>query len=205
MTAFNSGSPAPATPAPATPAPSIADRAAPPDPVQILKHLKDATVLINSKIGKRTIGNGSGFVIEADGERVIVATNRHVAVMDLAELPPGMLSPGSKPALEAVFRSGSGSDEQALPAQIIAADLSGEMSTDLAFLVVNGVHNPPKPIDPLVRFEPIEGLPYVARASRWAGCSARWGESGKSVGDDHAGRDLRPSPRQFRPALGAPG
>ena len=162
-------SPGPRRRGAATPAASIPDRATPPEPQEILRHLKDATVLINTKIGKRTIGNGSGFVIEVNGGKVIVATNRHVAVTDLSELPPGLLSKGEKPALEAVFRSGSGKDEQALPAQIIAADLSGDLSTDLAFLVVHGVNNPPRPIDPFARFEPIEGMSYLGAGFPLAG------------------------------------
>src|SRR5262249_22438687 len=152
-----------------TPAPSIPDRAAPPDPQEILRRLKDATILINTKIGNRTIGNGSGFVIEVDGGRAIIATNRHVAVTDLSELPPGLLSRGDKPTLEAVIRSGSGEEEQILPAQIIAADLSGELSTDLAFLVVQGVTNPPKPIDPFAQFDPIEGMSYLGAGFPLAG------------------------------------
>jgi hypothetical protein len=152
-----------------TPVASIPEHAAPPDPQEILRRLKDATVLINTKIGRKTIGNGSGFVIEVAGDRVILATNRHVAVLDPSELPPGLLPAGTKPSLEAVFRSGSGRDEQAIPAQVIAADLSGELSTDLAFLVVQGVKNPPKPIDPFARFEPIEGMSYLGAGFPLAG------------------------------------
>jgi hypothetical protein len=168
VNAFHAGRADPAAVANA-PATSIPDRAAPPDPQEVLRRLKDATVLINTKIGKKTIGNGSGFVIEVDGNKAIVATNRHVAVTDLSELPPGLVGPGVKPSLEAVFRSGSGKDEQALQAQIIAADLSGELSTDLAFLVVQGLKNPPKPIDPFARFEPIEGMSYLGAGFPLAG------------------------------------
>lgn len=149
-----------ASPAPAAAMTSL-DRSAPLDPKEVLRRLKEATVLINTKLGKKTLGNGSGFVIEADGDKVLVATNRHVAVMDLSEAPPGLIPKGVKPTLEAVFRSGTGKDEQALPAQIIAADLSGDMSNDLAFLVVHGVKAPPKPIDPFDRFDPYEGMGYV--------------------------------------------
>ena len=62
---------------------------------------------------------------------------------------------GLTPTIEAVFRSGQGRDEQALPAQIIAADLSDEMNVDLAFLMVKGVNQPPAPIDPMARILPI--------------------------------------------------
>ena len=159
-----SGAPFAVSPAPATP-----DTARLPDEKEILRRLKDATVLINTKIGKKIIGNGSGFVIEVNGDTVLIATNRHVAVLDPSELPPGLLPRGTKPTLEAVFRSGSGQDEQALPAQIIAADLSGELSVDLAFLVVKGVTRPPKPLDPLDRIQPIEGMSYIGAGFPYAG------------------------------------
>ena len=169
VNAFGAGGPDHARAFAGTPATSLADRSAPPDPQDVLRRLKDATVLINTKIGKKTIGNGSGFVIEVEGGRAIVATNRHVAVTDLSELPPGLVPQGTKPALEAVFRSGSGKDEQVLPAEIIAADMSGDLSTDLAFLKVQGVTNPPKPIDPFARFEPIEGMSYLGAGFPLAG------------------------------------
>jgi hypothetical protein len=158
--------PAPASPAPADVA--TPDRTAPLDQKEILRRLKDATVLINTKVGKKTIGNGSGFVIEVNGDTVLLGTNRHVAVVDLSEVPPGILPAEAKPSLEAVFRSG-GRDEQALPAQIVAADLSGELSHDLAFLVVRGVKNPPKPLDPALHVEPIEGMSYLGAGFPLAG------------------------------------
>ncbi len=145
------------------------DTAAPPDEKEILRRLKDATVLINTKVGKKTIGNGSGFVIEVNGDTVLVATNRHVAVTDLSEVPPGLLPKGAKTTLEAVFRSGSGRDEQALPAQLIAADLSGELSVNLAFLRVKGVTRPPKPLDPFARVQAIEGMRYLGAGFPYAG------------------------------------
>ncbi len=131
------------------------------NPQEIVRRLKDATVYLKNRLGGRTISSGSGFVIEVEGDRVIVATNRHVAVPDLSELPTGLVSPGVHPTIEAVFRSGQGKDEQDLPAQIIAADLSLENQYDLAFLVVKGVKQPPKPIDPMVRINPTEGMTYI--------------------------------------------
>ncbi len=142
---------------------------APPDEQEVLRRLKDATVLINSKIGKKTIGNGSGFVIEVNGDSVLLGTNRHVAVMEPGDVPPQLLSKGAEVTLEAVFRSGTGATEQALPARIIAADMSGELSTDLAFLVVRGVKNPPKPLVPSLRVEPIEGMRYLGAGFPLAG------------------------------------
>ncbi len=154
-----------------TPSPSvsIATPAAPPDPQEILRRLKDATVLVNIKIGKTTLGNGSGFVVEVDGDRVLVATNRHVAVVDMSELPPRFQAQGINPSLEVVFRSGQGPEEQVLPAEIVAADLSGEMNVDLAFLRVRGVSKPPTPIDPMNRIEPFQGMTYVGAGFPFAG------------------------------------
>ena len=149
-----------AAPVPA-PSPSIASPSLPPDPQEILRRLKDATVYIKNRIAGKTISSGSGFVIEVDGDRVMVATNRHVAVPDLSELPPGLVPAGIAPTIEAVFRSGLGKEEQTFPAQIIAADLSDEMNTDLAFLVVKGVNQPPKPIDPMAQIQPSEGMTYI--------------------------------------------
>jgi S1-C subfamily serine protease len=141
---------------------TVADAATPPDPQEILRRLKEATVFVKSKIGGKTVSTGSGFVIEVNGDSVVVATNRHVAVMDLSELPPDAFPQGSRPELEAVFRSGLGPEqEQALPASIIAADMSGDLNTDLAFLRVKGVKRPPAPIDPFVRTQPTEGMTYL--------------------------------------------
>jgi S1-C subfamily serine protease len=162
------------SPVASIPAPSIA-----PDPQEIIRRLKDAAVYIKTKVGPRTISSGSGFVIERLGvDGVLVATNRHVAVLDLAELPPGIVAPGIHPTLEAVFRSGLGPQtEQALPAQIIAADLSDERNTDLAFLMVKGLKNPPAPIDPMIRIEPMEGMTYLGAGFPLGGMLSKVTES----------------------------
>jgi S1-C subfamily serine protease len=128
----------------------------------VVKRLKDATVYIKIKVNNRPIGSGSGFVIETQGNNVLVATNRHVAVPDLDELPERIAPKGATHSLEAVFRSGLRGEEQTLPAQLIAADSTGDMATDLAFLVVQGVRRPPNAINPLLKMEPVEGMPYVA-------------------------------------------
>ena len=100
-------------------------------------------------------------MIEVRGNYVLLATNRHVAVPDISDLPERIAPQGSVPTIEAVFRSGQRQQEQSLVAHIAAADLSEELNTDLAFLVVEGVNRPPQPINPLVRFEPSEGVPYI--------------------------------------------
>jgi hypothetical protein len=69
---------------------------------------------------------------------------------------------GAKIELEVVFRSGQGPQkEQALPAQIIAADTTDDFSTDLAILVVKGVKSPPAPISVFARSETTEGMAYT--------------------------------------------
>jgi hypothetical protein len=159
----------------ATPSPgaSILPSPAQLDSQEIIRRLKDATVYLKNKVGSKTISSGSGFVIEVNGDAVVVATNRHVAVPDLSELPPGIVAPGSTPTIEAVFRSGLGPAEQALPARIVAADLSDERNTDLAFLEVKGVKNPPAPIDPMARIQPNEGMTYLGAGFPLGGMLSR--------------------------------
>src|SRR5262249_52408322 len=95
-----------------------------------------------------------------------------------SEVPPGAVAPGSKPELEAVFRSGLGSQqEQALHADIIAADLSDSRNTDLAFLMVKGLKNPPAPIDPMVQIEPTEGMTYLGAGFPLGGLLSKVTES----------------------------
>ncbi|MGO9469812.1 MAG: trypsin-like peptidase domain-containing protein [Isosphaeraceae bacterium] len=130
-------------------------------PENIRRIIKEATIYLKNKIGDKTISSGTGFVIEVRGDSVLLATNRHVAVPDISDLPERIAPQGSVPTIEAVFRSGQRQQEQSLVAHIAAADLSEELNTDLAFLVVEGVNRPPQPINPLVRFEPSEGVPYI--------------------------------------------
>jgi S1-C subfamily serine protease len=117
-------------------------------------------------------------VIEVLGDQVILATNRHVAVFDVSEVPERLVPKGSVPELEAVFRSGQGpQQEQALPAHIIAADLSGDFSNDLAFLVVKGVRRPPAPINPFAKVEPTEGMHYNAGGFPFGGMLGKVSEA----------------------------
>ena len=148
-----------APPEVATPEPAAPKTA---DPQEVIRKLKDATVYLKNKINGKTVSSGTGFVIEVQGDTVLLATNRHVAVLDLSEIPSSIAPPGTKPTLEAIFRSGQGTKvEQVLTAEIIAADLSDEFNTDLAFLRVKGVRQPPVPINIQNRMEPSEGLHYV--------------------------------------------
>jgi S1-C subfamily serine protease/regulation of enolase protein 1 (concanavalin A-like superfamily) len=162
------GYPAPGS-NPAT-APAVASTSAtaptPPPPTDtetIIRKLKDATTYIKLSVNGKLVSTGTGFVIEAQGNRVLLATNRHVAVPDLSDLPDEIAPEGVVPTIEAVFRSGEGPGrEQVLPAHLVAADLTYEMSRDLAFLFVEGVNQPPEPIDPLRSVEPTEGMRYTA-------------------------------------------
>ena len=131
------------------------------DHEEIIRRVKDATVFIIMKVGDRPVGSGSGFVIEVRGDTCLIATNRHVAVPDLSELPPGIAKKGAKPSVEVVFRSGLGAQEQKLPVGLLAADLSGDYGTDLAFLVATGVKNPPKEVNISSKVEATEGMTYI--------------------------------------------
>jgi S1-C subfamily serine protease len=154
------------------PSPSSATSAV--DSMEIVRRLKEATVYIKNKIGSKTLSSGTGFVIEAYGDTVIVATNRHVAVLDLSEAPARFVPQGSKPELEAVFRSGQGlQNEEAVPAQILAVDQSGDHSNDLAVLLVKGVKRAPQPINVLAKVEPTEGMTYNAAGFPFGGMLAK--------------------------------
>jgi len=135
------------------------------DTQSMIRQLKDATVYLKAKIAGRTVPLGSGFVIEANGDRVMVVTNSHIAIPDKSKLLEPPAPAGSKVELEAVFHSGEGRQlEQVLPAEIIAADapddLGADLAADLAFLIVQRVSQPPRPINPLANVEPHEGMAY---------------------------------------------
>ena len=132
------------------------------DGPEIVRRLKEATVYIKNKIAGKTLASGTGFVIEVRGDSVLVATNRHVAVLDINEVPPSLVPKGATLEVETVFRSGQGPQkEQALPARILAADTTEDFSTDLAILVVKGVKNPPAPISVFARSATTEGMAYT--------------------------------------------
>jgi S1-C subfamily serine protease len=141
-----------------------------PSPEQIMAKLKDATVYLKHRVAGKTLATGTGFVIEVRGDTVILATNRHVAVFDASEVPPSLMPKGSTVEFEAVFRSGEGPQkEQIVPAEIMAADTSGEFQTDLAILMTKGVKKPPTPINISVRSETTEGMAYAAAGFPFGG------------------------------------
>jgi hypothetical protein len=55
-----------------------------PDHQTVINRLKNASVYIVLKVDGKPISTGSGFAIEAAGDRVLIATNRHVVVPDRA-------------------------------------------------------------------------------------------------------------------------
>ncbi len=105
---------------------------------QVLDEIQDATVFVKLKVPQVGEGSGSGFVVKATGDTVLVMTNRHVVVPEEGELPEG-----AKFQISVVFRSGT-PQQQELPAQILAHD--DREVRDLAVLEVRGVKLPPKPI-----------------------------------------------------------
>jgi hypothetical protein len=162
---------APIQPASApTPAAAVSAPAAPAAPIsatldheEMIRRLKDATVYVVIKIDDKPIGSGSGFVIEVLPDRsVIIATNRHVAVPDMSQVPPSIAKEGAKSSLDVVFRSGLGSEEEKLAADVIAADFTQEYATDLAFLHTKGpVKKPPIPVDIKSKVDATEGMTYI--------------------------------------------
>ena len=129
---------------------------------QIVRRLKDATVFVVLKIDGKPVSSGSGFVIDVkQGNSVTIATNRHVAVADMSRIPPSLAKEGAKQSLEVVFRSGLGAEEKAYPARILAADLTEEYATDLAFLRIDGVTNAPAPLNIMSKVEATEGMKYI--------------------------------------------
>ena len=148
------------------------------DSVEVARRLKDATVYLKNKIAGKTFASGSGFVIDVHGSQVVVATNRHVVDTDLSELPARLVPKGAKIEIEAVFRSAQGpNQEESHPAQIIAADSSGNISKDLAFLMVNDVKRPPKPLDVLKKSDATEGMTYTAAGFPFGGILSKVNES----------------------------
>ncbi len=125
------------------------------------KALEDATVYLKLSSHGMLIGGGSGFVIRAEKDAVLLATNRHVADAETDD--------GGKADITAVFRSGQGpAFEESLPAEIVAMDYSRELNHDLAILRVRGLKKAVKPIDPAVPTVPslqmkysVYGFPYA--------------------------------------------
>jgi S1-C subfamily serine protease len=120
-----------------------ADDAIPPDTVTAVKK---ATVFIRVQVGSMK-ASGSGFVVSADKDSVLIATNFHVLTPLEREkrekLTPSELVKSLKsPTISVVFDGGTATELTA-KAEAISAD----PEADLAILRVTGLKAPPKPID----------------------------------------------------------
>jgi S1-C subfamily serine protease len=120
-----------------------ADDSIPPETVDAVKK---ATVFVRVQ-GAGWKASGSGFVVAAEKDYVLVATNYHVIASPEFEkkprLTPAELSKSLKsPTITGVFDGGTNT-EQSLKAEAIAAD----PEADLAILKITGLKKLPEPID----------------------------------------------------------
>jgi S1-C subfamily serine protease len=157
---------APPPPADPTPSPKEPDRYQPyiapanETPEATIHRIKEATVYIKVKIGKLE-GTGTGFVIMSHGDQTVIATNRHVVLIHLEgdEEEAAEIKKGERPTISVVLRSGEGpGQEQELPAELAAVDMTPGHGHDLAIVVARGVKNVPKPIEVMQRAEPALGM-----------------------------------------------
>ncbi|WP_439629545.1 S1C family serine protease [Gemmata sp.] len=118
--------------------------------------LKRATVFVRVE-GAGWKATGSGFVVAADKDSVLVATNHHVVALPENEkrrLSPTELVRSLKvPTVTAVFDSGTRAEVSAR-AEVLAAD----PFFDLAVLRVTGLKDPPAPIDTATPVELVETM-----------------------------------------------
>ncbi len=138
----------PATLANTTPGttPASKDQPAAESPEETKERIKDATVYIEERNDDGG-ASGSGFVIQTNGDSVLVATNHHVVAAGESDDTDDEENAAAvaKGNLTVFFRSGRGQNvEQALPGKVIAWEREG--NRDLAIVSVKGVKNPPKPI-----------------------------------------------------------
>ncbi len=110
----------------------------------VVSRAKKATVYIKA-IGPKVASTGTGFVVATSGNRVIVATNRHVVYPHVDVDRGESIAGAPKAQLGVVFRSGT-PDQEERRATLLYADPSPDR--DLAILEVNGVRDVPDPIDP---------------------------------------------------------
>jgi S1-C subfamily serine protease len=118
--------------------PPFASKAAPPEGggKMTIDETKKATAYLKVSAGA-VRGSGSGFVVRATGDELLVATNQHV-------ISPRSASPlDGPPQVTVVFESGL-PGEWERPGQVVAADAE----LDLALVRVTKAERVPKPIDP---------------------------------------------------------
>ncbi len=148
---------------------------------EVVRELSEATVYITQRVNGQLVSTGTAFVVESRGGKQLLATNKHVAVLDLDEVPSSITGDDPKITTEAVFHSGQGNQrEQVVPATLVAADMSQEMSNDIAFLSVEGVKNPPKPINLDQIAKPMAGMKYIGAGFPLGGSINRVTESSKN-------------------------
>ncbi len=117
-----------------------------------LEEIKKAVTFIKVE-GGLGAATGSGFVVHADRDGGLVATNCHVvapAVLRQRQAPAGPAK------VTVVFDSGLPA-ERAAPGEVVAFD----RDTDLALLRVVGVARMPRPIDPRQAVAPAETMPVL--------------------------------------------
>jgi S1-C subfamily serine protease len=118
-------------------------------PREVLQRIKAASVFIDVDAGQLSC-SGSGFVMNVDGNTVLIATNHHViapSMKVLRALRPGLpphevTLTARNPNVTVVFSSGT-RDELKARAQVVGSD----PEKDLAVLKVTGVAGLPRPID----------------------------------------------------------
>jgi S1-C subfamily serine protease/regulation of enolase protein 1 (concanavalin A-like superfamily) len=161
------------------PPPGAPSNPAPRAYAQIIKDLEEATVYIKQSVNGKLLSTGTAYVIESSpGGQVLLATNKHVAVVDPDEVPEGLAPGGARITTEAVFRSGQGARvEQTVPVTLLAADMSKELGYDIAFLAADGVRNPPRPIDLEQIANPTRGMKYIGAGFPLGGMLSRIAES----------------------------
>ena len=212
----SSRSPAPSgeTPAapPVAPAESTALASIPPtaiDSQEVVRRLKEATVYIKLKVGNKPFSTGTGFVIESRGDTMLVATNRHVCLLDMSEVPASACERGDEPFAR------SGHSER--PGDANRAVASGPAHRH-RFAVGRAEHGSrlldreggeaSSRADQRVRESRINGRHplYRGRASRLSGLVNQVAETkGQSVGHDHGWPDRCPQARRAWPARVASG
>jgi S1-C subfamily serine protease len=110
------------------------------------KKSQEATVFIRVKVGRSEM-QGSGFVVQASGDQVLVATNDHVVNPDHGQPRSMADSRRQRESLPitVIFRSGGGPGvEEALPGTVIASEGGG--TNDLALIRVRGLRKTPQPV-----------------------------------------------------------
>ena len=202
-------------PSPAVTAPSYsADASRRPIPrssisAEIVRRLKDATVYIKNKIAGKTLASGTGFVIEVRGDTVILATNRHVAVFDISELPAQSRAQGKQDRARSRLPQRPGSSERASSPCRRSSPRTPRMisAPTWRFLAVKGVKQPPTPINVLAKSDTTEGMAYTGAGFPFGGMLGKVNRRQRqSLGHDHRRPDRGACvPDESRAARPVPG